>query len=295
MLNDKFVPVAIDQWYERRQQDAKGDFYRKIAAQGPRSDFEQTTQGHYLCGADGTLLGFNANHVDLGRIRKVMRKALSDFDVKTYEGVAPVEPGNPDTRFNFHPPEGGLVIQVYSRILDGYDQPKHLYDRAFQKSIGQDKLWIQAEEKAALIKAVETNGELPAAISNRIARFNLIDNTRGEPDRWTQKQVRSIKLQIEDGKILGTVKIETEGGKRGYEADLYGHISFEDDEITRFNLVALGEFWGQGRFTGRAPKGKFPLAITFRIDESGTADRHAIPHGAKGWLDGYYQTGASIR
>jgi hypothetical protein len=44
MLKQDFVPVAIDQWYQRRQKDAEGDFYRKVAGQGPRSDFEKTTQ-----------------------------------------------------------------------------------------------------------------------------------------------------------------------------------------------------------------------------------------------------------
>ena len=62
MLQEEFIPVALDQWYERRQQDAKGEFYRKIAAQGPRNDFEQTTQGHYVCDATGKLFGFNGNH-----------------------------------------------------------------------------------------------------------------------------------------------------------------------------------------------------------------------------------------
>ena len=40
MLKNDFVPVAIDQWYQRQQQDNEGEFYRKVAGQGLRNDFE---------------------------------------------------------------------------------------------------------------------------------------------------------------------------------------------------------------------------------------------------------------
>jgi hypothetical protein len=40
LLQTRFVPVAIDQAYQRRQQDTEGEFYRKIAAQSPRNDFQ---------------------------------------------------------------------------------------------------------------------------------------------------------------------------------------------------------------------------------------------------------------
>ena len=40
LLRERFVPVAIDQAYQRRQQDAEGEFYREFAGQGPRKDFE---------------------------------------------------------------------------------------------------------------------------------------------------------------------------------------------------------------------------------------------------------------
>lgn len=61
LLQTKFIPVAIDQAYQRRQKDAEGDFYRKIAGQGPRSNFRSTTQGLYAATPDGKLLFYNNN------------------------------------------------------------------------------------------------------------------------------------------------------------------------------------------------------------------------------------------
>jgi len=292
MLEEDFVPVAIDQWYERRQKDAKGEFYRKIAGQGPRNDFEQTTQGHYTCDASGKLLGFNGNHVDLNRVKGMMRKALEDFDPDSCAKVKAIEPGQLDSRFNIQPPADGLVLRVHSKILDGYEEPRNMRAATFQKSIGEDNFWIQAEEKAALIKAAKENGEIPAAIAQRIARFHLIDNTRGEPPRWSFDEIQSLVMAIKDGVVTGSVKLATSDNSRGYEADLRGHIEITEGQVTRFDMAAEGKFWGEGRHTGWAPKGKFPLAITFQLVDVSKLENQAIPHGAKGWLDGYYEVGS---
>ena len=63
LLKTKFVPVAIDQAYQRRQKDAEGRFYQKIANQGPRKigNGGPTTQGNYTAAPDGTFLGYNNN------------------------------------------------------------------------------------------------------------------------------------------------------------------------------------------------------------------------------------------
>jgi len=293
MLNEDFVPVAIDQWYERRQKDAKGDFYRKIAGQGPRNDFKMTTQGHYACDATGKLFGFNGNHIDLSRVKTLLKKAISEFDPDSYKGVKAIEKGTLDSRFDFKPPKDGVIIRVYSKILGGYDTPKTPYEKAFQKSIGQDNFWIQGDEKVQLINAVKQNGDVPLAISHRIARFHLIDNTRGEPPRWTAKEIKSLEMKVNNGIVSGSVKLATEDGKLGYEADLYGHIETDGSEVTRFDLAAEGEFWGKGPHTGSGPKGKFPLAVTFRLATGTGAELQAIPHGGKGWIDGYYGTGGN--
>ena len=44
LLQTRFIPVAIDQAYQRRQKDNEGKFYQKIANQGPRKIGRGTTQ-----------------------------------------------------------------------------------------------------------------------------------------------------------------------------------------------------------------------------------------------------------
>ena len=73
----EFVPIAIDQAYQRRQKDTEGDYYRKIAAQGPR-DLNGTTQGFYVASASGKLLLYNNNR-DPEKVVRLMKQSAAEF------------------------------------------------------------------------------------------------------------------------------------------------------------------------------------------------------------------------
>ena len=36
MANEEYIAVAGDDWYQRRRDDAEGQFFRRVADQGPR-------------------------------------------------------------------------------------------------------------------------------------------------------------------------------------------------------------------------------------------------------------------
>ena len=86
MLKTRFVPVAIDQWYTRRQQDTEGEFYRKIAGQGPRNNFNSTTQGLYIADPSGKLIAFNNNRGP-ERIRGFVEIAAHPWFIAVCEAV----------------------------------------------------------------------------------------------------------------------------------------------------------------------------------------------------------------
>lgn len=120
-------------------------------------------------------------------------------------------------------------------------------------------------------------GSFPESLARRIARFHLIDNTRGEPPMWTKGEVRELKLRDQGN---GTVRLETDSGDRGYAATLAGEVQVKDGRIARFDLVARGAFWGEGRYTGGAPPGKFTLGIAFTLAGPGEASK-VPPQGAR--------------
>jgi hypothetical protein len=283
LLKTRFIPVAIDQAYQRRQQDTEGEFYRKIAGQGPRSNFQATTQGFYVATATGGLLLYNNNR-DPAKVRRLLSQKLAEFGAAggNRAGVQKLTARKVDPRYNVEPPQGGLVVRVRAKVLDGYEPTTDRWQRIFQTALSRDNLWISQAEHRALVR-----GEFPDSLRLRIARFHLVDNTRGEPPMWKPSEIHKRSLTVSDGKIDGQFELQTAEGDRGYDAQLKGVLETRNGQVVRLDLVAKGQFWGQGRFTGGAPKGRFPLAISFTLaDGTDVADR-VPPQGSRGWLRGY--------
>lgn len=278
LLKTKFIPVAIDQAYQRRQKDAEGEYYRKIAGQGPRNNFQGTTQGLYIASPEGKLLVYNNNRGPQ-RIERLMRKSLDDFRPVA---VSRIERGKPDPRYNPSPPDGGLVIRVTAKVLGGYEATDDRWRQIFQSALGRDNLWVRKDEHEAIL-----GGELSESLAKRVARFHLIDNTRGEPPMWNPTEIQRLDLEFKDGRITGNVLLETESGDRGYEAELFGLVETKRGRIVRFDMIAKGRFWGEGRYTRAAPKGKFPFAVAFTLATGEDVADGVPPQGSRGWLPGY--------
>lgn len=283
LLKTRFIPVAIDQAYQRRQKDAEGEFYRQIASQGPRHDFNDTTQGFYIATASGKLLMYSNNR-DPEKVQRLMKQKLADFE-RTTEATSEVptlEAGKVDSRFQVQPPAGGIVVRVRAKILDGYEPTTDPWQAIFQSAMSRDNLWVTREEHESLVR-----GEFPASLQQRIARFHLVDNTRGEPPMWDAKEIQAVDFKLDQGHVTGAVQLQTAKGNRSYDAQVRGHVEAKDGRLTRFDLVALGEFQGHGPFTGKGPKGPFTLAIAFSLaDGTDIADK-IPPQGSRGWLPGY--------
>ena len=278
LLQTRFIPVAIDQAYQRRQKDNEGKFYQKIANQGPRKVGRGTTQGLYTADASGKLLAFTNNRGSQ-RVQRMIQTALAKYrPVK----VAAITKGTPDARYNPKLPKGGLVVRVTSKVLGGYEEPENEYRRIFQTSLGRDNLWISANEHTALGK-----GQLPQSLLKRLARFHLVDNTRGEPPMWRENEIQKLEGKITNGQLRATVQLKTAKGDRGYDAQLFGNVETKNGKVTRLNVVAKGEFWGEGAYTRNAPKGRFPLAIAFTLADGKDAADTIPPQGSRGWLPGY--------
>lgn len=280
------MPVALDQAYERREQDAWGEFYRAFAKQGPRAEMHTTTQGFYVATAAGELLLYNNNR-DPEKLLRLLREARERFASSPAANAetAALARGARDPRYAPRPPEGGLVLRVRSQVLGGYAEPKDDYERAVQRSIGRDNLWFTREEREALLR-----GELAASALERLALFHLVDNTRGEPPMWTRAEVRRLEARLTNGIIEGRFELATDRTKpepRSYHGELRGRIELRDGALQRFDLVALGSFRGEGRYTRHAPPGEFPFAVAFTLAD-GKAVADAIPpQGSRGWVDGY--------
>jgi hypothetical protein len=275
LLKKEFVCVGIAHNGAGRRKDAEGEFARRIIGKGG------TLQGLHVINTQGELVGYVYDF----RPQSVI--AMLNRALKKYEHVdAPaIDFTTKDQRFTM--PEDGLVVDTTAKVLGGHDPVKAprgtlQYDmqNAWKTSMGREHLWVRKDEVQALVR-----GELPGSLQKRIIRYHLVDNTRGTPTGWNENEIKKAELTLQGGRLTGRVRLETSDGNRGYEADLLGFVEVKGGEVTRFDIVASGEFWGQGTHTPGAPRGRFPLAIAFTLAETSDPLYDLVPDAVRCYAD----------
>jgi hypothetical protein len=314
MAQEDFVPVAADDWYQRRREDAEGDFFRKVADQGPRKgQGGSTRQGIYVCTASGKMLAYR-NHHDPAVMRGVLKQALRDWKAlpagEREPGAVKVpELGKADPVFDRTPPRGGLIVDVFTRILDRTDKGDFCPGTCAFKGgdrAAHEHVWLTADEWRGLLPKQPQKGGVitgPERLVMRIARFHLVDNTRGEPPLWERNQVRTaqmklvvedvgaqiVRLRIEGNFLLATAADPAKAG-RGFDAGLLGYVEYGlgDGKIRRLDMVAIGEHWGSGTYNGGARPGRSPLGVAFTLCTGDRPADQVPPEGAR-FLRGYFE------
>src|SRR3954452_19458695 len=253
MAKEDFVPVACDDWYQRRRQDAEGEFWRKVSAGAEHGkdmgDGGGTRQGIYMLTADGTLLARKNAGQNPEVMRDVLREALAKWkrlpEDRRRPGAVrvPADPGPLDGGYTRKPPANGLIVNVYTRLLET-NAIGELCEAECKVGDGneaaRDHLWLTEAEWRSLVPAkdphVGQTFDVPAPIARRIARFHLVDNTRGEPPMWQADDVRSLRMTMTvesadakaiklrlDGTALLSTAADPDKAKRGYDAGLLGY------------------------------------------------------------------------
>jgi hypothetical protein len=316
MATADYVSVAGDDWYQRRRDDPEGQFFRKVADQGPRKgEGGSTRQGIYCLTADGQLLTYK----NAGQLPEVMRDTLRQGlrewkrlpEERRKPGAVQVgDPGARDPRFARCPPPGGLVVTVFTRILD--HRPAGFCRGTCPTSGGEaaarDHLWLTGSEWKALMPAHPSPGQrqpLPAAVAERILRFHLIDNTRGEPPMWGRAEIRAQELTLTveevtptavrmrlDGTALLATHADVAKANRGFDVRLLGYIGYDraKEAIDRFDVVAVGDHWGEGTYTRQSRPGRMPLGVAFEL-ASGKSAGDLVPPQAAREIDTYFGRG----
>lgn len=314
MAQENFVPVATDDWYTRRRKDAEGAFFRLVSNQSPRKASGEggTRQGIYAFTASGKLLAFR-NHHDPAVMKSVLRQALAAWDklpAKEREpgSVKIDDPDKVDAAYNRKPPKGTLIVNVFTRILDKDKKGEFCHgtceftggDRA-----AHDRLWLTEEEWRPLLPKSPKVGDkvaVPDRLVKRIARFHLVDNTRGEPSHWQNKEVRKGELSFEVKKVTDDkVEMRLSGAfvlatdpeakaGRGFDLNIIGTmlVDRKGNRIERLEAIGLGDHWGSGALTGKSRPGRMPLGVAFELSRGDTPSDLVPPQGAR-WLQGYIQ------
>ncbi len=314
MASTEFVSVAADDWYQRRRQDAEGEFFRKVADQGPRKgQGGSTRQGIYVFTPAGRLLIYR-NNEDAGVMKNAIRQGLKEWHKLPADERAPgnlkiAAAAKIDKRYQRELPPGSLIVNVHTRILDKTEEGAYCHgscgfpggDRA-----ALDHLWLTPEDCKALIPAQpakDAKFEVSQRVTKRIARFHLVDNTRGEPPHWRPGDVRSARLfltvaEVNDagttlrleGSCLLASNADVAKAERGFDVQLQGtiHVDPTNKIIDRLDVLALGNHWGGSDLTRGARPGRTPLGIVFTLAR-GDQQADQVPPQAARDLGNYLQ------
>jgi hypothetical protein len=217
-------------------------------------------------------------------------------------------PGKVDSRYTRTPPAGGLVLRSFTRILERDDTSTFVKGTCGFKGgdrPARDHVWLTKDEWQSLVPASPRKGQsvpMPAALTRRLVRFHLLDNTRGEPASWRPSDVRKARLDwtvtaVSDHEVTmeltGAALLSTDAdpnrASRGYDAALRGVLRYDRTKkvITRLDLLALGDHWGRSTYTPGARPGRKPLGIVFEL-VTGTAPADLIPPQAARDTGGYF-------
>ncbi len=293
------MPVAADDWYQRRRNDAEGAFFRAVANQGPRKGAGGgTRQGIYVFTASGKLLAYR-NAQDAEVMLETLRLGLRRWNALPAGERKPGAVKVPaldkvDVRFTRTLPKGGLVLNVSTRILER--QKKGLVKGSCDSPGGdraaRDHVWLTRADWEGLVPAAPKKGQsfpMPPAIAQRLLRYHFLDNTRGEPPYWGPEQVRksSLTWTVESVtpaevrmKLVGSALLATapKDAERGFDLSLLGYLTYDRARkvITRFDAVAIGDHWGDSDLTRGARPGRKPLGIVLELSP-GTNPADLVP------------------
>jgi hypothetical protein len=319
MGREDYIAVAADDWYQRRRQDAEGRFFVGVANQGPRQgEGGSTRQGIYALTAGGKLLAYKNAGQNPQAMRDLLRQGLAAWRKLPPSERAPGAVNVPDhgpfdRAYHREPPAGGLILKAFTRCLDraANDASAGFTDAECRigggDEAGRDHLWLTEAESKSFLPANAKVGDtfpLPPRISERLLRFHLVDNTRGEPPFWRRGEIRrsdlnltvearnasGTRLRLEGAALLAT-DADAAAASRGFDVRLLGFLDYDARKQAwrRFDLVAIGEHWGDGPYTKGSRPGRAPLGVAVSLARGNSPADRIAPQGAREWGD-YFGT-----
>jgi hypothetical protein len=92
----------------------------------------------------------------------------------------------------------------------------------------------------------------------------------------------SIKLRL-DGNVLMATNADATKADRGFDVRLRGHLRFNlaKSACEQFDVVAVGDHWGEATYTRQARPGRAPLGIAFELAKGDSAADRVPPQAAR--------------
>lgn len=271
-------------------------FFQALANVGHYRDPDGTRQGIYVCAPSGRLLA-SINSLDPEAVCRTLDAGLAAWEkLPAAQRRLPADfAGRAETRWESRAPRDGLILESTNRDLTGARLPLERGDRW-----NRDHAWFSRAEARAWLPAESAPGaahELPTELTNRLARFHLVDNVRGQTlpfaradvtgsrivVRVVERRPERIELAIEgQTRAASSAAWDMPTGiwtpeprhPRGIATRLRGRAVYDPQqaEFTEFELVALGQRWGFSDTNARRHEPEPGLiGFVFRLAPPGAA------------------------
>jgi hypothetical protein len=295
LLNEACVPVTLNSFYGGNSQWFKNDktfmdwMWKDV--RGGNGDWTVLTpDGRYL--DKGVWTGFTK--------WKQMPRSQRKPGAYPIKKLTSVPKGAPPER----PPAGTLVVRTFQRNLrqgarGRYYQLTKEHTKHWPRDIQwypqyndsfADVMWLSEGEWKSLIPAHPRKGDqfpLPNAVKKRLLLWHLTNRTFCVGMPWLEKDIQSENLSLQVTKVSPVLRLRLQGSvllemkgtpedlkiawgrtKHGYDARVLGFLDYDPAKkaFTRFDGVAIGDYWGGDCEGGRHSKvGRLPLGISFEL------------------------------
>lgn len=291
-MTNEFIPYAGERHEVQKRQSSIKDWFVPMAGSvNPRLARNETAQGFYIAGADGTAYGWYHQFRDPQRVSAFMDGAVAKFRQKPPAAVD-VPQQNVKGPGNTPPDPSTSVVRIFSRI-----RPLPAEADRIAMAVGRDHIWIYADEVKAMVDASAKVGvefALPPSIVFRLARFHFISNVKGQPGTWKANEVQKAAVSAKviavtsnrrTLSLLGEFAIESPTGADGFTGKLEGELELDakTNKVARFRAYVEGEgfgdhSWARGsEYAAReGTRGRFPLVFAL-VDANDTVARTLPP------------------
>ena len=275
-----FVCAVDEVWRLQRGTDAESKHFQRMANQGHYGGGGGTRQGIYVLTADGTFLA-SSNHLSA-------EKALSTFaaGLEAWKRTSKAQRTLPEgwslqrKRWEDSLPQDAMILRTYNADLG---------EGAQRERLNRDHVWITAGEARGWLPADPKVGDkhiVAPTILERLARFHLVDNVRGQTLPFAREDVAGSRIVtqitgVNDARVQFTVKGQTKGltdgtwlmgdndwkpkekFPRGVTTEIVGYGTYDraTGQFTELRFVAWGERTGRTNLNGRPKDDVGPAKI----------------------------------
>jgi len=250
--------------------------FQKIANEGHYKKIGGSRQGIYVCSPNGTLLT-SINSLDPDIVLETILEGLKKWNALPQENKKLPKNFSPFTAHRWedsYPIEGLVLKGAKADLLS--DPP---IDTLRGNRWNMDYIWFSKEESKLWIpksKIIGSIQECPEILKERLFRFHLVDNVRGQTLPFAPEEIIKANLNVQlkeiekstiKFKILGNSKAIARGpwklGENDWtpkhelnhsmNTDILGNAIYDmiNEKFVHFEIVIIGNWEGKTQNNGR--------------------------------------------